>query len=170
MSSSNEQVREQVHKYFAALRESYDALASAAKGAASRGTTISERLVREIEAGQREALALGEKLAADPTNPAENYTTVLEATLAAQDRALAFAKDVYSQSEAAGAEGRKALEKLFAANRQISEATVEFSRSWMQDASWAAAWQQGLEAMTSAAEKAAPTATRAKAAATASTN
>jgi hypothetical protein len=77
---------------------------------------------------------------------------VIEATLAAQDRALAFAKDVYSQSDAAGSEGRELFEKLFAASREISEATVELSRNWTQDSSWADAWRTGFEAMTSAAQ------------------
>lgn len=137
--------------YFAALREGYEVMAGAVKDASARSAQASERLLAEIEAGQRDALALAEKVAANPANAAENYTSALETALAAQDRALAFAQQIYSRAGDTGEEGRATFEKIFSAGRSISEAAVELSRDWMSDSSWSDAWRQGFDAMNAAA-------------------
>lgn len=140
-----------IEHYFSALREGYEVMADAVKDASARGTQASERLLAEIEAGQRDALALAEKVAANPSNAAENYTSTLETALAAQDRALAFAQQLYSRAGDAGEEGRATFEKIFSAGRSISEAAVELSRDWMHDSTWNDAWRQGFDAMNAAA-------------------
>lgn len=140
-----------IEHYFSALREGYEVMADAVKDASARGTQASERLLAEIEAGQRDALALAEKVAANPSNAAENYTSTLETALAAQDRALAFAQQLYSRAGDAGEEGRATFEKIFSAGRSISEAAVELSRDWMHDGTWNDAWRQGFDAMNAAA-------------------
>lgn len=137
--------------YFAALREGYEVMADAVRSASANGTQASERLIAEIEAGQRDALALAEKVATNPANAAENYTSTIETALAAQDRALAFAQQLYSRAGTAGEEGRATFEKIFSASRSISEAAVELSRDWTHDSSWSDAWRQGFDAMTAAA-------------------
>ncbi len=145
---------EQVTRYYEALRANYDALSKAMKDATDRGASLSAKLIEEIERGQREALSLGEQLANSPGNAAENYTAVIEATLAAQDRALQLAKDAYGQAEVAGASTSELFEQLFESSRTVGEATLELSRSWMSDNAWSDAWRQGFEAMTSAANAA----------------
>ena len=140
-----------IEHYFAALREGYEVMADAVKDASARSAQASERLLAEIEAGQRDALALAEKVAANPANAAENYTSALETALAAQDRALAFAQQLYSRAGDTGEEGRATFEKIFSAGRSISEAAVELSRDWMHDSSWSDAWRQGFDAMNAAA-------------------
>ena len=143
------------HLYFEALRKSYDILVAATEKSTKRGTIVSAQVTAEIQRGQREAIALTEKLTAVPANAAENYTALLEAALSAQERSLALAKDFYAQAEGAGADVRTAFEDLVASGRAVGEAAIQLSRNWMSGGAWSEVWKQGVEAMSSAASAAA---------------
>jgi len=119
-----------VQKYFDSLLASYDLLVEAVDKANERGIKVTKQFASDVVKGQREALELGKKLAAEPADLGQFYTAVLEATTAAQGRALAFAQAAYTEATGAGADARETVEKLVAANKETTQAAVEVARKW----------------------------------------
>jgi len=136
----------QIQQYFDALIAAYDQAASAAREASDRGIKISGRIAEEIGAGQREALEFSKKLAAEPTNFGLVTTALLEASVAAQGRALALAQLAYQEALSANAGARKILDQLIASHRSLAEAAVALSTAWIGQGPLAEAWQEGLKA------------------------
>jgi hypothetical protein len=121
---------EYVQKYYDSLIASYDVLVDAVTKANERGINVTKQFAGDVAKGQREALELGKKLAGEPSDLGQFYTSVLEATTAAQGRALAFTQAAYGEAMGAGAEARETIEKLVAANKETSAAAVEVARMW----------------------------------------
>jgi hypothetical protein len=121
---------DQVQKYYNALIASYDILTSAIAQANDRGLKVTKQFVSDVAKGQREALELGKKLAGEPTDFGQYYTAVLEATTAAQGRALTFTQVAYQEALAAGSDARATVEKLVEANKETAQAAVEVARNW----------------------------------------
>src|SRR6185437_8864240 len=119
-----------VQKYYDALITSYDILTDAVAKANDRGLKVTKQFATDVAKGQREALELGRKLAGDPTDFSQYYTAVLEATTAAQGRALAFTQAAYQEALGAGGDARETVEKLVEANRETAQAAVEVARKW----------------------------------------
>ena len=121
---------EQVQKYYDALIASYDILTDAITKANERGLKVTKQFATDVAKGQREALELGRKLASEPTDAGQFYTAVLEATTAAQGRALTFTQVAYEEALGAGGDTRQTVEKLVEANRETAQAAVEVARKW----------------------------------------
>lgn len=119
-----------VQKYFDSLLASYDLLVDAVDKANDRGIKVTRQFASEVAQGQREAIELGRKLAGEPGDLGQFYTAVLEATTAAQGRALAFAQAAYTEAMGAGSETRETVEKLVAVNKETTKAAVEVARTW----------------------------------------
>jgi hypothetical protein len=119
-----------VQKYFDNLLASYDLLVEAVEKANDRGIKVTKQFATDVAKGQREAIELGKKLAAEPSDIGQFYTAVLEATTAAQGRALAYTQVAYAEAMAAGSEARETVEKLVSANKEASQAGVELFRNW----------------------------------------
>jgi hypothetical protein len=119
-----------VQKYFDSLLASYDLLVEAVDKANERGIKVSKQFASDVARGQREAIELGKKLASEPSDLGQFYTAVLEATTAAQGRALAFTQAAYTEAMGAGTEARETVEKLVSANKEASQAGVELFRNW----------------------------------------
>ena len=145
---------DQVQKYYDALINSYDILVAAVAKANERGATMSRQFVADITKGQREALALGKKLAGEPTDLGQYYTAVLEATTAAQGRALAFAQAAYTEALGAGSDSREVMEKLVAANRDTAQAAVGAFRNFTASNPMADAIRRNVESFASQAAQA----------------
>ena len=139
---------EPVQKYYDALIASYDILTKAITGANERGVKVSKQFAGDVAKGQREALELGRKLAAEPTDLGQFYTAVLEATTSAQGRALAFAQVAYQEALGAGGEARTTVEQLVEANRETATAAVEVAKSWANTNPMADIVRRGMETMT----------------------
>ena len=139
---------EQVQKYYDALLASYDILIDAVAKANERGSKVTQQLAADVAAGQREAIELGRKLAAEPTDLGQFYTAVLEATTAAQGRALNFAQATYQETVSAGTDARATLEKLVAANKETTRAAVEAARAFAAANPFADVVRKGFEAFT----------------------
>jgi methanogenic corrinoid protein MtbC1 len=122
--------QETIQKYYDALIEGYDLLVDAIEKANERGIKVSRQLAADVIAGQREALQLGKKLAAEPADLGQLYAGLLEATTAAQGRALAFTQVAYQEALASGADARELIKKLAEANRETAAAAVEVARQW----------------------------------------
>ena len=121
---------EYVQKYYDSLIASYDLLVAAVAKANDRGIKVTKQFATDVAKGQREALELGRKLAAEPSDLGQFYTAVLEATTAAQGRALAFTQTAYSEALGASGEARETVEKLVKANQDTAKAAVEVARTW----------------------------------------
>lgn len=140
-------VNEQVQKYYEALIANYDILLNAVEKANERGLKISRQFAADVVKGQREALELGKKLAGEPTDLGQFYTAVLEATTAAQGRALAFTQAAYQEALGAGTDSRETIQKLVEANRSTAEAAMQVARQWATANPMADFMRRGMEAM-----------------------
>lgn len=141
---------EPVQKYYDALIASYDILTDALAKAGERGIKVTQQFATDVAKGQREALELGKKLAGEPTDMGQYYTAVLEATTAAQGRALAFTQAAYQEALGAGGDARDTVEKLVAANKETAQAAVEVARKWTTANPMAEVMRKGMENMTAA--------------------
>ena len=145
---------EYVQKYYDSLLASYDVLVDAVAKANDRGMKVSKQFATDVVKGQREALELSKKFASEPTDIGQFYTAVLEATTAAQGRALAFTQAAYTEAMGAGSEAREVVEKLVAVNKETTQAAVEVARTWATSNPMADIVKKGFEAMQPAAPKA----------------
>lgn len=146
---------EYVQKYYDSLIASYDLLVDAVAKANDRGIKVTKQFATDVARGQREALELGRKLAAEPSDIGQFYTAVLEATTAAQGRALAFTQTAYSEALGASGEARETVEKLVKANQDTAKAAVEVARTWTTANPMVDMVKKGYAAMQPAAAKAA---------------
>jgi hypothetical protein len=142
---------ESVQKYYDALIASYDILTDAVAKANDRGLKVTKQFATDVAKGQREALELGRKLAGEPTDFGQYYTAVLEATTAAQGRALAFTQAAYQEALGAGGDARETVEKLVEANRETAQAAVEVARKWATANPMAEMVRRGMEQTAAAA-------------------
>ena len=145
---------EQVQKYYDSLIASYDLLVDAVAKANDRGIKITKQFAADVTQGQREALALGKKLAAEPSDMGQFYTAVLEATTAAQGRALTFTQSAYQEAIGASGEARDVVEKLVQANQETAKAAVEVARNWATANPVVDMMQKGFSALQPNAPKA----------------
>ncbi|MGI8927578.1 MAG: hypothetical protein ACR2HN_13185 [Tepidiformaceae bacterium] len=144
---------EQVQKYYDALLASYDVLVDAVTKANERGLKVAQQLASDVARGQREAIELGKRFASEPTDFGQYYTAVLEATTAAQGRALAFTQAAYQEAVGAGSDTRESIKKLVEVNQETTRAAVEVFRNFAASNPMADAVRRGFEAMTPAAGK-----------------
>ncbi len=159
-------INDQVQKYYDALIESYDVLVDAVNKSNERGIKMSKQFATDVVTGQREALELGRKLAADPTDFGQLYSAVLEATTTAQGRALAFTQAAYQEAMGASTDTRETIQKLVEVNRETSSAAVKVAQNWAAANPMAETFRRTMEAFTppvvqkaaAKAEKAAATA------------
>lgn len=145
---------EQVKKYYDALIASYDVMTDALGQAGERGVKVSSHIAQDIANGQREALELGKKLATETKDLGELYTALVEATTAAQGRALTFAQYTYQEAVDTGSQSRDYVQKLIEANKETSKAAVELARTWATANPMADMMRKSMEAMTPSNEKA----------------
>ncbi len=141
---------DQVQKYYDALIESYDILTDAIATANERGLKITKQFAGDVAKGQREALELGRKLGGEPTDLAQFYTAVLEATTAAQGRALSFTQAAYQEAMGASTDTRETIQKLVEVNREASQAAVKAVQSWTTANPFAESFKRTMEAFTPA--------------------
>lgn len=144
---------EYVQKYYDSLITSYDLLVDAVAKANERGIKVSKQFATDVAKGQREALELGRKLAGEPSDLGQFYTAVLEATTAAQGRALAFTQTAYQEALGASGEARETVEKLVKANQDTARAAVEVARTWATVNPVVDMVKKGFEAMQPVAAK-----------------
>ena len=142
---------EQAQKYFDTLIANYDIFVDAIEKANERGMKVAKELATDVVKGQREALELGKKFAGEPTDYAQYYTAVLEATTAAQGRALAFTQNAYQEALNASSDARDVVAKLVEANKATAQAAVEVAKSWAAANPMADMMKKGFEAMQPAA-------------------
>lgn len=139
---------DQVQKYYDALIESYDILTDAVAKANERGLKMTRQFADDVAKGQREALELGRKLGAEPTDLGQFYTAVLEATTAAQGRALTFTQTAYQEAIGASTDTRDTIQKLVEVNKEASQAAVKAFQTWGTANPFAESFKRTMEAFT----------------------
>jgi hypothetical protein len=143
-----------VQKYFDSLIASYDILVDAVEKSNERGIKVSRQFAAEVVKGQREALELGKKFAAEPAaDLGQLYTTLLDATTTAQGRAMSFAQAAYQEAISAGTDARETVTKLVEANQVTAKAAMEAAKSFSATNPFADALRQGFEAFQPKATK-----------------
>lgn len=142
-----------VQKCYDSLLASYDLLVDAVAKANDRGSKVTKQFASDVAKGQREAIELGKKLAGEPSDMGQFYTAVLEATTAAQGRALAFTQTIYQEALGASGESREVVEKLVQANQDTAKAAVEVARTWATANPMTDMVKKGFAAMQPAAAK-----------------
>lgn len=140
-------------EYFDALLTSYDAMTKAAEHAGERGLKISQQYLADVVKRQRATIELAKKVAAEPGNMGLAYTSVMEATAAAQSQALEFAQMAYKESVTAGTEARETLDTLMAASKSAGEAAAALSREWLAANPFAEFLQSSANMFTGAGSK-----------------
>ncbi len=141
---------DQAQKYYDALIQSYDILTEAVATASERGLKITKQFAADVARGQREALELGRKLSAEPTDLAQFYAAVLEATTTAQGRALSFSQAAYQEAVGASTDTRDTIQKLVEVNREASQAAVKAVQTWTTANPFAESFKRTMEAFTPA--------------------
>lgn len=147
---------DQVQKYYDALIASYDVLVDAIGKGAERGVKVRQQLATDVAKGQREALELGKRLAGAPADAGQFYAAVLEATTAAQGRALEFAQAAYQEAVGASTEARETIQKLLEVNQETTKAALAVARQWASANPMAEVVRKGFEAFTPKAADAKP--------------
>lgn len=144
---------EPVQKYFDALLTSYDIMTDAVTKAGDRGLKVSQQLAADVVRGQREAIELGKKLATnDAPDAGQFYSAVLEATTAAQSRALAFTQAAYQEALGSGTDARETIEKLVKANSATAKAAMDATKAWSASNPLADVFRKNMEMMGTAAD------------------
>ena len=96
----------------------------------ARNTRISEELFKTVIAGQREALALGKTIAAEPMAYNKNISAFVNSMTAAQERALEVSKLVIREQSEALAETRAAAEKAFSGLKALTQPFEKMTSMW----------------------------------------
>jgi cellobiose-specific phosphotransferase system component IIA len=129
MPEKQKALSEAEEKFFNALNDSYDALLEAIRAGTERGYRVSKEFMEQAQKAQREAVELGKKVAAAPTDLAGFYGVVVEATSKAQSRALELAREWLGELGDSGKEARDAIQQVMKANQAAARAAVEAARS-----------------------------------------
>ena len=129
---------ESQEKFFEALSDSYEAIIEAVKAGNERGYRFSKTLIEEAEKGQKEALELGKKWAAAPTDAPGLLGSLVEAMAKAQSRGLVLARDWLGELSESRTEVRDAFQRVVSANQAAAQAAVEAARGVVTSATEAA--------------------------------
>ncbi|WP_322796911.1 hypothetical protein [Tepidiforma sp.] len=142
---------ESLQKYYDTLIANYDILVEALEKASAHNLNVARQFASDVVAGQRQALELGKKLAAQPADLPAISAALFEATTAAQGRALSFAQAALQEALASGADTRELIQRLLEANREFAANSAELARQWMTLNPFAEMLKKGFEAFKPAA-------------------
>lgn len=124
------QFAESANAYVERLAQSHERLTSAFETARARNARLADKFFQAMVAGQRDALALGKTVIAEPTAYAKNIEAFLNSMSAAQERALDVAKTVYREESDAAGEMRDAAQRAFESAKTWLPAADKLSAFW----------------------------------------
>ncbi len=113
--------------YLATAQEKF---ATSVKEACERANRVNGTLLNAALDAQREAIATGKRLSADPQAHAANVKIVIDAASAAQERGLAVAKSLYQEQVDVAADLRKLWESTVKSSNDFSEGAKKFGALW----------------------------------------
>jgi hypothetical protein len=121
---------EAVNSYLDFLSTAQEKFAASLKDSRARAARVNDCLLEAMLDAQREAIATGKRIAANPQDLATNAKTVMEAATAAQERGLAVAKALYQEQADIAAEMRKLWDGAMKSSTEFSEGAKKFSALW----------------------------------------
>lgn len=99
-----------------------------------RTARVTDKLVENLLADQREALTLAKTFVAQPSEYGKNIEAVLHALAAAQERALEFAKTVYRANNEVAADARAAASRVLESGTGLGKPFENLTSLWMKAA------------------------------------
>ena len=117
-----------IDKFFGAVDDAYDVVLDTLKAGVDRGYRVSQGLIEQTQAGQKEAVELAATIVKSPTDLAKSSGAVVETVTKPQGRVLGLSRQWLDEAMDAQQEGREALRRLIDANRQAGEAVIQSSR------------------------------------------
>ena len=117
-----------IDKFFGAVDDAYDVVLDTLKAGVDRGYRVSQGLIGQAQAGQKETVELAATIAKSPTDLAKSSGAMVETLTKTQGRALGLSRQWLDEAMDAQQEGREALRRLIDANRQAGEAVIQSSR------------------------------------------
>jgi hypothetical protein len=116
--------------YLERLECGHTRFVEAVGSARERATRVTDKLVENLLAGQRDALALGKTLAAQPTEYGKNVEAFLHSLTSAQERALELAKTVYRTNNEIAADARAAAAKALESSKTFAKPFEGLTSLW----------------------------------------
>lgn len=128
------QFAETTTAYLERLESGHARFAEAVGTARERAARVTDKLLENLLAGQRDALVLGKTLVAQPTEYGKNVEAFLHSLTGAQERALEFAKTLYRANNEFAADARAAATSAVESGKNFGKPFEQFSQLWMPTA------------------------------------
>ena len=116
--------------YLERLENGHSRFAEALGSARERAARVTDQLVENLLASQRDALTLGKTLAAQPTEYGKNVEAFLHSLTSAQERALELAKTVYRTNNEIAADARAAASRALESGKTFGKPFENFTNLW----------------------------------------
>lgn len=117
--------------YLERLESSHTRFAEAVGSARERAARVTDKLLENLLASQRDALSLGKTLAAQPTEYSKNVEAFLQSLTSAQERALELAKTVYRTNNEIAADARAAAGRALESGKTLGKPFENLTSLWM---------------------------------------
>lgn len=121
---------EALTSYLDYLATAQEKFASSVKESRERAGRVNDTLLTALFDSQREAIATGKRMAANPQDYAANVKIAIEAATAAQERTLAVAKALYQEQADVAAEFRKLWDGAMKSSNELAEGAKKFGTLW----------------------------------------
>ena len=125
------QFAETTAAYLERLESGHTRFAEALGTARERTARVTDKLVENLLASQRDALNLGKTLVGQPTEYGKNVEALLHSLTSAQERALEFAKTVYRTNSEIVAEARTAAASALESSKSLGKPFERLTSLWM---------------------------------------
>lgn len=102
----------------------------AVSSARERTARVTDKLIENLLASQRDALSLGKTFVAQPTEYGKNVEAVLHSLTTAQERALEFAKTVYRANNEVAADARAVAAKAMESSKGLGKPFEKLTSLW----------------------------------------
>ena len=130
-ATAQAQLAETTAAYLERLESGHARFAAAVSSARERSARVTDKLLENLLASQRDALALGKTFVAQPTEYGKNVEAMLHSLTTAQERVLDFAKTVYRTNSGIVAEARAVAARTLEAGKGLGKPFERFTSLWM---------------------------------------
>ncbi|MEQ8234914.1 MAG: hypothetical protein RLW61_05895 [Gammaproteobacteria bacterium] len=124
------QITESATAYLDRLMKGHETFAAALSATRERNARVADKFFAAFIDSQRDAITLGQTLAAEPTAYGKNMEAMMQSLTAAQERALELAKTLYKEQAEASGEFRSATEQAFESAREFVPPMDQLTNLW----------------------------------------
>jgi hypothetical protein len=125
-----DQVKHSADAYLERLLSSQERFAEAVGTARARTARVSDKFFEVLFANQRDAIALGRAVVAQPAAYGKNMEAIVQSFTSAQERALDLAKTLYREQTDAAAEARALAERALEAGKAMGKPFEKLTEAW----------------------------------------